>query len=106
MSPTLLPRHDSITPRLAAASGFGFVKDVRQILSMGHGFPARTLVGCCLCSTLVGVCPVGQTAQTSFLADLACNVWENGIQADDLAVQFLVRIGDYVVFLIGGHHQV
>jgi hypothetical protein len=47
---------------------------------------------------------MGQTAQTSFFADLACNVWEYGIQPDDLAVQFLVRVRNDVVLLVGGHH--
>jgi hypothetical protein len=79
---------------------------MREILSLGHSLATWSLVGRSLSGILVRVCPVCQTAQTSFIADLARNVREYSIQPDDLAVQFLVCVGNHMVFLIGRHHQV
>lgn len=47
-----------------------------------------------------------ETAQAGLLADLPCDVRENRVEAIELMVELVVRIGDYVVLLVGRHHQI
>jgi hypothetical protein len=69
-------------------------------------FTTRPVIRRSLCGSLVGVGPVRQAAQAGLVADLSGNERENSIQADNLAVQLFVCIGDHMVLFIGCHHQI
>lgn len=73
---------------------------------MGGGLPARSLTGGRLHGVPVGVGPMGKTPQTRFIADLVPDVRKDGVDAVKLAVQFVIRVGDDMVLLVGGHHEV
>lgn len=76
---------------------------------VGRGLTARTLVrrrARSLRVAPVRVGPVVETAQAGLLANLPRDVRENRVEAKELMVELVVRISDYVVLLVGRHHQI
>lgn len=96
---------DGLASGLAARRRLGFMNGVYDVL-VGGGFTSRALVGGGLGGVAVGVGPVGQTAQTGLVADLAGDEGEDVVETVELAVELVIGVGDDVVLFVGGHHQV
>lgn len=103
MSATVLTSRRRLALRL---SSLHIMESMGQILPMRRSFSTRALVRSSLNRVPVGVGPVCQTAQTRLVTDLICNVWKYGIEAEELAVQFIVRVRKDVILFVGGHHKV
>jgi hypothetical protein len=67
---------------------------------------ARTLAGGGLGSISIRVGPMVETSKSSFFAYFAGNERKYRIQPHDLAVQFIVCVGNHMVFLIGCQHKI